>query len=52
MQERKQDDSRRDFVKKLAYAVPVVVSLKAAPAFARTGSRNGGGGGGGGGGEE
>ena len=37
--------SRRDFVKKSAYAVPVILTLKAAPSFARNGSKcdNGGG---------
>jgi hypothetical protein len=29
---------RRDFVKKAAYAVPVVLTLKAMPAFAAAGS--------------
>ena len=55
--------SRRDFIKTTAYTVPVILTLKAMPAFAQTGSsprepaggggrgggRGGGGGGGGGG---
>jgi hypothetical protein len=32
------DESRRDAVRKMAYAVPVVLSLAASPAFARDGS--------------
>jgi hypothetical protein len=35
--------SRRDFIKKTAYAVPVVLTLKAMPAFAQVGSPGGGG---------
>ena len=30
--------SRRDFVKKAAYVAPAILSLKAAPAFAKQGS--------------
>jgi hypothetical protein len=44
--QRQPDTTRRELVEKLAYAVPTVLSLKAAPAFAATGSRGGGGGGG------
>ena len=32
------DSSRRDFVKKAMYVAPVVLTLAAAPAFAKTGS--------------
>lgn len=32
------DESRRDAVRKMAYAVPVVLSLAATPSFAREGS--------------
>jgi hypothetical protein len=35
------DDSRRDFVNKMAYTVPLIVSLKAEPAFAQIGSNKG-----------
>ena len=31
-------ESRRDFVKKAIYVAPVVLTLAAAPAFAKTGS--------------
>jgi len=31
-------NSRREFLKKAAYAAPVVLSLKAVPSFANTGS--------------
>ena len=34
-------DSRRDFVKKAMYVAPVVLTLAAAPAFAKTGSTKG-----------
>lgn len=43
------ESSRRDFVKTAAYVVPVVLSIKAAPAFARSGSGSANGGGGNGG---
>lgn len=33
-----QDPSRRAFVKKAAYVAPVIVTLAAAPAYARLGS--------------
>ena len=36
----KQHDSRRDFVKKAAYLAPAIVTLAAAPAFAKAGSEN------------
>ena len=35
------DDSRREFVNKIAYTVPLILSLKAAPAFASVGSTKG-----------
>jgi hypothetical protein len=31
-------DTRRDFLKKAAYAAPVILTLKAVPAFANNGS--------------
>ena len=34
----KEKTERRDFIKKAAYAVPVILSLKALPAFAASGS--------------
>jgi hypothetical protein len=34
----KKGASRRDFVKKAAYVAPVILTLQAAPSFARTGS--------------
>jgi hypothetical protein len=34
--------NRRDFVKKAVYTVPLIVTLKAAPAFAAFGSGNNG----------
>jgi hypothetical protein len=37
--------SRRDFIKTTAYTVPVILTLKAMPAFAQVGSPGGGGGG-------
>jgi hypothetical protein len=37
----KREESRRDFVRKVAYATPLVLSLKAAPSFARSGSGRG-----------
>jgi len=45
--------SRREFIKTTAYTVPVILTLKAMPAFAQSGSPppsdpSGGGGGGGG----
>ena len=33
-----QDDSRREFIKKSAYAAPAILSLSAVPAFATPGS--------------
>ena len=38
---RDHDDSRRVFVNRIAYAVPAILSLKAAPAFAAVGSEKG-----------
>ena len=35
------DNSRRDFVKKAMYVAPVVLTLAAAPDFAKAGSDNG-----------
>jgi hypothetical protein len=35
------DDSRRVFVTRIAYTVPAILSLKAAPAFAAVGSTKG-----------
>ena len=35
------DDSRRGFVTRIAYAVPVILSLKATPAYAAAGSEKG-----------
>jgi hypothetical protein len=32
------DDSRRGFVKKAAYVAPAILTLAAAPAFAKSGS--------------
>jgi len=40
-------ESRRSLIKKMAYVAPIVLSLAASPAFARTGSGGGNGGGGG-----
>jgi hypothetical protein len=40
-------DTRRDFLKKAAYAAPVILTLKAVPAFAKNGSGRGNNGGGG-----
>jgi hypothetical protein len=34
----KEKTERRDFIKKAAYAVPVILTLKALPAFAASGS--------------
>jgi len=34
----KEKSARRDFVKKAAYAVPAILTLKALPAFAASGS--------------
>lgn len=42
-----QNQSRREFVKKLAYAAPIILTLQAMPSLARAGSSNPGGGGGG-----
>jgi hypothetical protein len=36
-----QNDSRREFLKKLGYAAPVVLTFKAMPALARAGSLKG-----------
>jgi len=36
-----QNDSRRKFLKAAAYTVPVVLTLKAAPSFAKSGSMPG-----------
>jgi hypothetical protein len=36
-----QKKSRREFLKKLAYATPAIMTVKAAPAFARLGSLRG-----------
>lgn len=36
-----QDNSRRDFLKKLGYTAPIVLTLKAAPSFAKPGSLRG-----------
>jgi hypothetical protein len=33
------DESRRKFAKKLAYVAPAILTLKAMPSFAATGSR-------------
>ena len=38
-------ESRRDFVKRAAYVAPAVLTLAAAPDFAKAGSVKGGGGG-------
>ena len=38
MAEREHDDSRRSFIKKAAYTAPLILSLKADPAFASYGS--------------
>jgi hypothetical protein len=35
------DDSRREFVNKIAYTVPLILSLKAQPAYAAVGSTKG-----------
>ncbi len=37
--EGKSGETRRDFVKKAAYVAPVILTLSATPAHARTGSR-------------
>jgi hypothetical protein len=34
-----EEESRRNFVKKAAYVAPAILSLTAAPAFAKEGSR-------------
>ncbi len=39
--EQEHDDSRRVFVNKIAYTVPLILSLKAQPAFAAAGSEKG-----------
>lgn len=33
--------SRREFVKKAAYVAPVILTLQAAPSYAKAGSQNG-----------
>lgn len=38
-------ESRRDFVKRAAYVAPAILTLAAAPDFAKAGSVKGGGGG-------
>ena len=38
------DQSRRDFVKKAAYVTPAILTLQAAPAYAKYGSEKPGGG--------
>ena len=38
MKEKQVTESRRDFLKKGAYAAPVILTLKAVPAFANSGS--------------
>ena len=38
--EQNQATTRREFVKKAVYVAPAVLSLKAAPSFAKTGSVN------------
>ena len=38
MEARMSDSSRRDFVKKAMYVAPVVLTLAAAPEFAKAGS--------------
>lgn len=35
----KQKSARRDFIKKAAYAMPAILTLKALPAFAASGSK-------------
>lgn len=37
-QQSMQHESRRDFVKKLAYVAPAIVTLAAAPMYAKAGS--------------
>ena len=37
------DQSRRDFVKKAAYVTPAILTLQAAPAYAKFGSEKSGG---------
>jgi len=39
--EQERDDSRRVFVSKIAYTVPLILSLKVEPAFAGVGSTKG-----------
>ena len=39
--EEEHDDSRREFVNKIAYTVPLILSLKAQPAYAAVGSEKG-----------
>jgi hypothetical protein len=39
MKTKNEAETRRDFLKKAAYAAPVILTLKAVPAFASNGSR-------------
>jgi hypothetical protein len=41
MRDSKSSQSRRSFIKKAAYIAPAVLTLKAMPAFASNGSRQG-----------
>ena len=38
MDKKEHQESRRDFLKKAAYTAPVILTMSAAPAFARNGS--------------
>ena len=38
MSDYKNDKSRRDFIKKVGYVAPVILTMKALPALANTGS--------------
>jgi len=38
MKSKDKTEARRDFLKKAAYAAPVILTLKAVPAFAQNGS--------------
>ena len=38
MKKRDHQKSRRDFLKKVGYTAPVILTMKAAPAFAKSGS--------------
>jgi hypothetical protein len=42
MDRKEKTETRRDFLKKGAYAAPVILSLKSVPAFASSGSGRGG----------